>query len=123
MRRDVQHVYSLITYLDNNRDGVHGVKNAPEAAGYRMKKQGRTWTGQGSDNMLAALMEHRNASCAGPEIARLVEENAEWAHLRERPFVFQEACGKQRRRHREEHLPALHNKRTGTSAALRRAPL
>lgn len=141
LKKNVKHLHALVTYLDNNRDGVYGVKNAPEAAGgwiwgtgpverlqgvmvgYRMKKQGRTWSEAGADNMLAALMELWNRPLSGPELARLLEENAEWERLCAAPTLHQEACGLHRRRYREGHLPALCFKRTGTSGALRAALL
>lgn len=89
---------SLMKYLDRNREGIYGVKRfvgaipgdyLPFGSGpverlqavmiaYRMKKQGKHWSQEGAENLIALLSREWN----GPEVEHIMEESlrdlAEW---------------------------------------------
>lgn len=99
--RQRQLLEDCITYVDNNRDGIYGVKAfvkdipaeyLPFGTGplerlqavmvaYRMKKQGKRWSVKGADNLIQLLSQEWN----GEELERIIAEGieglSEWEDL------------------------------------------
>ena len=99
--RQRESLESCITYIENKREGIYGVKKfvneipaeyLPFGTGpverlqavmvaYRMKKQGKRWSVNGADNLIQLLSREWN----GEELERIVAEGieglSEWEEL------------------------------------------
>ena len=97
----LQKLRSLITYIQNNIKGIYAVKSFVKRIpaeylffgsgpverlqavmiAYRMKKQGKHWSKNGANNMVALLVKEWNGDCAQQIIDDLLSDLKEWKKL------------------------------------------
>ena len=104
LERRRKEVQELLSYIENNRECIYGLNSLPadlppEAyihgsgpveklqgtlLGYRMKKQGRSWSKNGANNMAALLCQWFNGDEVREKIDDLCRMKEEWEYENDR---------------------------------------
>ncbi len=98
LERRRKEVQELLSYIENNRECIYGLNSLPPdlppdafirgsgpveklqgtLLGYRMKKQGRSWSKNGANNMAALLCQWFNGDVVREKIDDLCRMKEEW---------------------------------------------
>ena len=104
LERRLGEIDDLLSYIENNRDCIYGVKELPKEIpaqawvfgsgpeeklqgtllGYRMKKQGKSWSSPGAYHMSGLLAQWYNGPECRAVLERLCAEALEWERENER---------------------------------------